>query len=402
MSRHYPPASLRYLKARLWNLARPSFWGTAIFLAVVGMGLYEYWTNPDFLKWQQKSVNSSTLAEYSISDDVDKSILADIGTLSVLLDDRAKANLSSTPPITIPKTRKDNNKTLLNDLNQISKNSSISKNFPNQTKPQSDIVNSNPGYNLQIENPFLTQAKNLLKGNHSQTQNNLLDINSLSGNYLNPQVTATPILRVGLYGTTSASANIPTTSPLQAAINKSIGPHQTNPITADKSGNNFSVNNSLNQPGVNNPDLKSPGINNLSGVTSVTSYNQQLQIKQQPNTSNFSPGYIQPGLTNRQLNQPINTLGNQQFNQTYSQPKPIVNLNPTQQSSTVPIQLQWKQQQQIPTQPLPQITSPSTNYSRPPANQDIPQPNNYDNTVWEESIPRSQLNRIESQSSNNN
>jgi len=393
MSRHYPPASLRYLKARLWNLAKPSFWGTAIFLAVVGMGLYEYWTNPDFFKWQQKSVNSSTtLEEYSISDDVDKSILADIGNLQVLLNDRAKANLASTPPITIPKTRKGNNKTLLNDLNQISKNSPISKNFPNQTKPQSDVVNSNPRYNLQIENPFLTQAENLLKGNYSQTQNNLLGINSLYGNYLNPQVPATPILRVGLYGTTSASANIPTTSPLQAAINKSIQPHRINSITVDKSGNNFSVNHSLNQP----------GINNLSGVTSVTSYNQQLQIKQQPNTSNFSPGYTQPGLTNQQRNQPINNLGNQQFNQAYSQPKPIINLNPTQQSSTVPIQSQWKQQQQIPTQPLPQITSPSTNYSRPPANQGIPQLNNYDNTVWEELIPRSQLNQIESQSSNNN
>ncbi|MDJ0676943.1 MAG: hypothetical protein QNJ36_16440 [Calothrix sp. MO_167.B42] len=397
MSRHYPPASLRYLKARLWNLARPSFWGTAIFLAVAGMGLYEYWTNPDFWhKWQQKSVNSSKLEESSISD-ADKSVLADVDNLPVLLNDRAKANSPSTAPITIPKPQKGDNKTLLNDL------TNISKKFPNKIKSEPGVANRNPGYNnLQVENPFLTQAENLLKGNNSLTQNNLLGVNSSSGNYLNPQVTPTPSLRVGLHGKTSP--NIPTTSPLKAAINKSIQ-LQTNPVAA-KSGNNFSVSNPLNQPGVNNPNnpgLQSPRINNLPGVTSVTSYNQPLQIKQQPNTSNLSPGYIQPGLTNQQRNQPTNILPNQQFNQGYNQPRAVINLNPTQQSSTVPIQSQLKQQQKIPTQPLPQVTSPSANYSRPAAaNQGIPRPNNYDNTVWEQLIERSQYNRIQSQSSSNN
>ncbi len=397
MSRHYRPASLRYLKARLWNLARPSFWGTAIFLAVVGMGLYEYWTNPDFWnKWQQKSANSSQLAEFSISD-ADKPVLADIDNLPVLLNDRAKANFSSTAPITIPKTQKADNKTLLDDLTNT-----LSKNLQNKAKSESSIVETNPISNLQIENPFLTQAENLLKGNNSQTENYFLGINSFPGNYLNPQVTTTPLLGVGLHTKTSTNPNIPITSPLQAAINNSIQQSLTNPL-AKKSGNNFSLNNSLNQPGVNNTGLQSPGINNLSGVTSVTNYTQSTQSKQQPNTSNFNPGYIQPGLTNRQLNQRINILpNNQEFNTGYSQPKPMINLNPTQQSSTGYIQSGLKQQQQIPTQPLPQVTSPSTSYSRPATNQGIPQPNNYDNTVWEQLIPRSQYNQIQSQSSSNN
>ncbi len=375
MSRNYRPAFWRYLKARLWNLARPSFWGTAIFLAVVGMGLYEYWTNPDFLNgWQQKSANSSPLAESSISN-ADKSILADIDNLSVLLNDREKGNFSSTALITTPTNRKANRKTLLDDL------TTTSNNLQNKTKSKSNIVETNPISNLQIENPFLTQAENLLKGNKSQTKNNSLGINFFSQNYLNPQLTTTPIVGLDLHSKTITNPHVPITSPLQAAINKSIQPNPTR--------NNFSINNSLNQPGVNNTSLQSPGINNLSGVTS---YTQPLQIQQQPNTSNFNSGYTQPGLTNQQLNK---LPTNQQLNTGYSQPQPMINLNPTQQSNTGYIQSGLKQKQQTPTQTLPQVTSPSTN-------QGIPRPNNYDNTVWEQLIPRSQYNQIQEQSNGNN
>uniref|UniRef100_UPI001F3BFDD0 hypothetical protein n=1 Tax=Calothrix rhizosoleniae TaxID=888997 RepID=UPI001F3BFDD0 len=79
----------------------------------------------------------------------------------------------------------------------------------------------------------------------------------------------------------------------------------------------------------------------------------------------------------------------------YSQPQPMINLNPTQQSNTGYIQSGLKQKQQMPTQTLPQVTSPSTN-------QRIPRPNNYDNTVWEQLIPRSQYNQIQEQSNGNN
>lgn len=89
--RHYPPAYLRYLKARLWNLARPSFWGTAIVLSVVGLVIKEYWTNPDFLAKSQTNpvaspqqpVDSSLSAE-------DKAIAADIDNLPVLYNDARK------------------------------------------------------------------------------------------------------------------------------------------------------------------------------------------------------------------------------------------------------------------------------------------------------------------------
>uniref|UniRef100_UPI000B497641 hypothetical protein n=1 Tax=Calothrix rhizosoleniae TaxID=888997 RepID=UPI000B497641 len=291
MSRNYRPAFWRYLKARLWNLARPSFWGTAIFLAVVGMGIYEYWTNPGFLNgWQQKSVNSSPLAESSISD-ANKSILADIDNLPVILNDREKADFSSTALITTPANRKANRKTLLDNL------TTTSKNLRNKTKSKSNIVEANPISNLQIENPFLTQAENLLKGNKAQTKNNLLGINLFSQNYPNPQLTTRPIVGLDLHSKINTTPNVPLTSPLQAAINKSI---QSSPTR-----NNFSLNHSFNQPGVNNTGLQSPDINSLSGVTS---YTQLITIKQQPNTSNFNSGYTQPGLTNQQRNKPINIL----------------------------------------------------------------------------------------------
>ncbi|MDJ0620146.1 MAG: hypothetical protein QNJ63_25970 [Calothrix sp. MO_192.B10] len=398
MSRHYPPVYLRYLKARLWNLARPSFWGTAIFLAVVGMGVYEYWTNPDFLsKWQQKSANSSDSDEYSISD-ADKFDVADIDNLPVILNDRnrAKTDVLSTVTTTIPKTQK-GNKTI-----GLDKFINKQKNPTDQTKLDTSFLGTNPQPQVQPENPFLTQTENLLRGNNSQTGNNLLGANSFSWNYLNPQVTTpVPILGVGLNTKNNTNnINIPITSPLQTAIKKSLQSSPRSSLTT-KLENNFGINNPPNQTANNNTGFPSPGVSNLPRVTS---YNQPPQIKQQPNTSNFNPGYIQPKLTNQQPNNNLTNIPvNQQFRTNYSQPNPAINLNsPRQQSSAGYIQPGVKNQSQMPIQPLPKVTSPSTNYSPPFTNQGIPKPNNYDNTVWEQLIPRSDYNRIKDNRTGNN
>ncbi|MDJ0798648.1 MAG: hypothetical protein QNJ51_17815 [Calothrix sp. MO_167.B12] len=390
MSRHYPPAYLRYLKARLWNLARPSFWGTAIFLAVVGMGVYEYWTNPDFLsKWQQQSVNSSESDEYSISD-ADRFDVADIDNLPVILNDRnrAKTDVLSTVTRTTSKTQKGNKTIGLDTL------SNKPKNPTNKTKLDTNILGTNPQPQMQTENPFLTQTENLLRGN------NLLGKNSFSWNYLNPQVTApVPILGVGLNTKNNTDINTPITSPLQTAIKKSL---QSSPRSSSttKLENNFGINNPPNQPATNNTSSPSPGVSNLPRVTS---YTQPPQIKQQPNTS-VNPGYIQPQLTNQQPNNNLTNIPvNQQFRTNYSQPNPAINWNTTQQQSSAGyMQPGLKNQSQMPMQPLPKVTSPSTNYSRPITNQSIPKPNNYDNTVWEQLIPRSQYNRIKDNPTGNN
>ncbi len=145
--RPFLPPYLRNLQPKLWNLARPSFWGTAIFLSVVGFVIREYWTHPDFFRSQPKQEQKS--ADSSLSSE-DRAIAADIDNLPVLFYDFEHTDKTSTANTFANKSSRIDNKGTLEELGN---------------------TNSNLGSNLAIpfvsvapeKNPFVVQAENLLQ-----------------------------------------------------------------------------------------------------------------------------------------------------------------------------------------------------------------------------------------------
>ncbi|MBD0263951.1 MAG: hypothetical protein ICV78_14845, partial [Tolypothrix sp. Co-bin9] len=329
--RHYPPAYLRYLRARLWNLGRPAFWGTAIFLSVVGLGIREYWANPDFLtSWQknnqvatQKPDNLSLSAE-------DRANLADIDNLPVLINDAQQSNLLVAPSTRKQKSQDKNSKSLLDDL--ISKQQEAAKNA--KLNP-GGIVDNVP--TSKVINPFVAQAESLLQAGTANTASQLFSVKSSDASSLQPGIAGSSSnLGIGSANQINNNQNSAPISALQAAINESTIQkpstlnnttyNQTNTIgrslpTNDLPNQGFSTNTRLNtnpnapisttgytQPTVTNqPQIYT----NFGGTQPGTSYTQPTVTNQPQIYTNFGgtqPGtsYTQPTVTN----QPPNYYGN--------------------------------------------------------------------------------------------
>ncbi|NJL09925.1 MAG: hypothetical protein HC908_06300 [Calothrix sp. SM1_7_51] len=113
----YPSPNLRFLRARLSNLARPSFWGTAIFLCVIGFVIKEYWSNPDFLsRGQQNSAPTQQNTSQTYLSDEDKAIAADIDNLPVLLEEGKEAFFPATQDMTQVSQQANRSRNTFNDL----------------------------------------------------------------------------------------------------------------------------------------------------------------------------------------------------------------------------------------------------------------------------------------------
>ncbi|MCF2146387.1 hypothetical protein IQ276_007975 [Desmonostoc muscorum LEGE 12446] len=213
-NRHYPPAYLRYLRARLWNLGRPGFWVTAIFLSVVGLVTWEYWSNPDiFVYKQKKQVASQKPADSSLSNE-NKAIAADIDNLPVLFNDFDQATLSLTANTPNEKTEVKKSKGLLEDLinKQKSGNDSKLKSGLGIVKPESPPT---------LKNPFIAQTENLLRTGTVDSNSQFLGLNSLNGASETEGEQASSSLGIGLTNQTNKNQNSVSISPLQAALNES-------------------------------------------------------------------------------------------------------------------------------------------------------------------------------------
>ncbi|MBR8839455.1 MAG: hypothetical protein DSM106950_36990 [Stigonema ocellatum SAG 48.90 = DSM 106950] len=290
--RYYPPAFLRYLKARLWNLARPGFWVPAIFLSVVGLGIKEYWTHPDFLTQEQKKpVVSHQPVNSSLSQE-DKAIAADIDNLPVLYNEDQTA-LPPTPSTDSDNIQQSKTKPLLDDLNSKSL-VSASEVKPN---PSVDTANSSPA--LKLENPFLTQAQNLLQGGTSQTDRQLLGVNSSTSSSVQPGVA--PISSpVGL-GVAPTYPNSSMGSATQIYSSQSVAP-----VSLSQPAFNQSTNQNL--PSVSS--TTTIGQNSLVGQSLPTNYSPSQILPQNTglsrnliNPTSTGTGYTQPA----QINQPQNS-----------------------------------------------------------------------------------------------
>ncbi|MBN3927264.1 MAG: hypothetical protein HWQ37_30120, partial [Nostoc sp. NMS4] len=212
--RHYPPAYLRYLKARLWNLGRPGFWVTAILLSVVGLGTWEYWSNPDIFAYKQKKpVVLQQSADSSLSEE-NKAIAADIDNLPVLFNDFEEASLSSTANAPEQKTEAKKGKSLLDDV--INKQKSA-----NNTKLNSGL-GVNGDTSPAAKNPFVQQTDNLLRTETVDSSNQFLGFKTLNTpSEATGGDQASSNLGIGFANQTNNNQNSPSISPLQAALNQS-------------------------------------------------------------------------------------------------------------------------------------------------------------------------------------
>ncbi|AFZ03482.1 hypothetical protein [Calothrix sp. PCC 6303] len=244
----YPPASIRYLKAKLWNLTRPAVWGTAIFLSVAGLVAREYFVNPNFLSRQSEEPKADVIEKPSndISSE-DKAIAADIDNLPVLISDAEKAALATANS---PVLKGNSTEKRKNPLDEAIKNQKTSSSTPQNLET---TVTSEP------ENQFITEANDLLKFSNptSQTkQTNSLNQPDKNFNNQSPNQTST------------------TPDALKTAIEKSNSPAVTSNPT-----NNLGQNSSTSS--LPNQSLPNNGVNS-------TPQNNSYQSNTVPQTQTYS------------------------------------------------------------------------------------------------------------------
>ncbi|AFY36386.1 hypothetical protein [Calothrix sp. PCC 7507] len=300
-NRNYPPAYLRYLKARLWNLGRPGFWITAILLSVVGLGIREYWLNPDFFTQKQNDneVARQQPTDSSLSDE-DQAIAADIDNLPVLLNDSEQANLA-----TIANTPKENARP--------KKNKSL---FPNLLKQPSSGNNAQSNLALGMlngvsapkeQNPFVLQADNLLQIGNSYGNSQSLGVKSSTASAeqtgtVNPS--SSP--GIGLPTPTDNSQNAVVISPLQAAINQSTNQNISGVNSAIDSQAKIMGNASYGATTLIPPTntLPNPTLPTNNGFNATNGYNQPTVTSLPQNSyTNFNNNQTLPNLA--AVTQPI-------------------------------------------------------------------------------------------------
>ncbi|MER3492389.1 MAG: hypothetical protein C4323_08660 [Mastigocladus sp. ERB_26_2] len=307
--RRYPPTYLRYLKARLWNLAKPSFWGTAIFLAVIGLAVREYWKQPDFFNFRQnKQAEAKKTVNSSLSEE-DKAIAADIDNLPVLFYDFTHGTLPSTATNVKQKTKVDNSNSILESLSK-------QKTTATDVNSNSGLKLVNPASTPKLENPFVVQTENLLQFKNDHNSDQLLGVNGLTVSSM-PTGAVQTSTNVGMGFTNPVNYNHHATvvSPLQTALNQSTNqssslgsrttstqtnslllPNQNLSSTTGLNGNAIApVNHSTNYP---NQNFAPPAANipnqypNLS-TTNVQSPTSAVTSITPTQPSNVTPYYTQ-------------------------------------------------------------------------------------------------------------
>lgn len=281
----------RYFKARLWNLARPGFWGTAIFLSVVGLTIREFWMRPDMLTSRQSKPAATQPQKNSTLSAEDRAIVADIDNLSILEHDSKQAQpaLDTAEPISQPKPGNQN------PLEQAVKN----QNTSNDTKLNSNVnVQSAPTPSLKNDNPFLTQAENLLQfGNPLRNGNNgfvgLNTVNSLNQSNQSNQ----SAFGLNQSSNDKSTQKLVTANSLETALNSSsLNPSKSQtPFGQIVNRNQSAVQPNNFLPSSNNINTVPQGINNFA---LPTQFAQPTTITQ--------PQTVYSNLNGANLTQPVN------------------------------------------------------------------------------------------------
>jgi hypothetical protein len=407
-----PPTFLIYFKARLSNLARPGFWGTAIFLLLIGFITRYYWKHPDLLTRRYNNQPTTQTVNSNLSDE-DRAIAADIDNLPVLFREINQDAVA--PATTVEKTEAKKDKTLLEELT----NKQQEQNNLNQNKLAQNPrkTSSKP----KIQNPFVLQAQSLLQTNQIQgNQEDSTNSFNLGGTFTNQPViigNSSPNLGIGFNNPNNKNTNTQVLSPLQFALNQSKNPNSPSLKKIGFSENSLqtpdkTLQDSLNQ--TNSPTsyllqpISASPTNNLGHLSNTTSTNTTSTFTQ-PNipSNNFdvqtpiTPGYNSPTYNSQTYNS--QTYNSQTYNsstynsqtnnsptynsqtnnspiynsQTYNQPQGYDNLNnynsvnqipntstitSTPTTSSIPTTSSYIQGSYTSN---PTISAPTTNYTTP-------------------------------------
>jgi len=281
---HYPP----YLRSGLWNLAKPSVWGTAIFLSVVGFSSGEYLMHPEsFTRQESQPVIYTQPSEASLSKE-DRAIAADIDNTPDLMGSFEQA--TPNPP------------EVINQPPQQQSSPQPTPTFQTSPNPSLETVQNPPP--PDTPNTFVVQGENLLTsgtGGQSSTQT---DRNLGTGATTNPE------------------------SPLQLAINQSTT-HTTQvpssnslPSTPVETGQSVPVS-SYTQPQIPQPtDLSVPAPSYTQPQIPITSYTQPQTPQQSVPVLTTPYGYANYG--NLQQPAPVPSVQpTPQSQPTYSYPRGI-------------------------------------------------------------------------------
>jgi hypothetical protein len=334
----YPPAYLRYLRARLWNLGRPAFWGTAIFLSVLGLGIREYWADPDFLTFLQnnKQPAAQKPPDSSLSDE-DRAIAADIDNLPVLINDAKQSNLLIAPSIRKEKSQENESKSLLDDL--ISKQQEAAKNAKSNPVGIRDNVPA-----AKVTNPFVAQAESLLQAGTANSGSQLFGVKSSNTSSVQPGIAGSSSnLGIGSANQINNNQNPLGISALQTAINESTQkPSSLNSTTFNQTNTierSLPSNDLPNQDFSTNTQLNT----NPNAPISTTGYTQPTVTNQPQNLYTNFPA-SQPTLTNQPQNNYTNSSG---LGTNYTQPI-VTNQSPNYYGNFNNIQ------------PLPSVVTPTS------------------------------------------
>jgi hypothetical protein len=279
--RNYPPAYLRYFKARLSNFLRPSFWVTGVFLLVIVLVIREYWLNPElFTKLQTKKAAAEKTADTSLSEE-DKAIAADIDNMPTLLNDFEQAAVSANVTTFPSKIQPNNSDSFIEDvINQ--------KNAADEHKYKSILGIANSISSQPEKNPFLVQAENLLKIENSDYKSRFLDTNNLPISSEPTEITDVSNLNKGLTNQTTNNQTTVVISPLEAAIKKSSNT-QLNPSLSNVGISPISPTNSLPNQGLSSGSIM--GYNQLRVTNSPqNSYGNLNSIPTAPNVGISTTG----------------------------------------------------------------------------------------------------------------
>ncbi|MEH2195926.1 MAG: hypothetical protein V7K98_25240 [Nostoc sp.] len=393
--RDYPPAYFRYLKARLLNLGRPGFWVTVIFLSVLGLVTWEYWSNPDIFAYKQKKeVASQAPVDSSLSEE-NRAIAADIDNLPVLFNDFEQASLSLPANTPNEKAKDTGSKSLLEDVINKQKSASDAK-----LNPASGV---NGDTSPIAKNPFVVQTENLLRAGTADNNNQFLGFKSFNApSEPTGEERTSSSLGIGFTNQTNKNQNSVFISPLQAALNQS-----TNQKLSSFNGN-ATVPNGLGQVSDSKTTL-TPPINSLTsqnslpitGLTPATGYTSTGRNLQQNPYNNLNNGQVLPnngltpgtGYTSTGTNSPQNPYNNLNNGQVLPNVAPVT--SPV--TSTAPSNIS-PYSSQIPNQGI--VTPINGNYGLQQPMQ--PPQSNYGNYGLQQPTQPSQSNYVQQQPTQSN
>ncbi|MBE9006087.1 hypothetical protein IQ259_13755 [Fortiea sp. LEGE XX443] len=285
-NRHYPPAYLRYFKARLWNLGKPAFWGTAIFLSVLGLVIREYWSNPNaFTQKQNNEITTQKTNDSSLTQE-DKAIAADIDNLPVLYNEVEQA----TSPIIVSSptnnSKPNKGKDFLQDLINKQKSAKDTKLNPS--------FGISSGTSVE-KNPFVTQTENLLQFGTQNSSSQLFTSSSQPKNIVENSYA----VGIGVNKTPNNPYNSISSSP-------TILPPSTNQTPSSINGVTSAPSNTFGQTLYNEVPQNLSNTNNNLGTNLYNQIPQSLPTNNQPFTPSTSlnggTGYIQPTVPNLPTN----------------------------------------------------------------------------------------------------